>query len=159
MVNGGAKTTRGRQRLVANTITRDCRVYLQFALYLEDGSVIDDSSSNNMVDFTMGDGSLLPYIEKKLLGSAAGDATQFSIAAKDGFGEYNILNSRRVTKDKFNTVPPKCNEVIMFEDGRGGHLPGVVKEISEQWVEVDFNHPLAGKNLIFKYKIIDIKNG
>ena len=133
-------------------------IELTFMLLLEDGTVIDDSSSKKTAECKLGDASLLPYIEQKLIGLKAGATTRFSIIAKDGFGEYNILNKRQVPANKFNNIVLKVGEIVMFSDGVGGSLPGVVKTITVDWIEIDFNHPLAGKNLIFECTILNVKN-
>jgi len=134
-------------------------VTLNFSLELADGAIVDDAHANTACSFIMGDGSLLPYIEKQLIGKQQGDENSLNIAPENGFGQYNVLNIRRLPKSKFTEEQLELHQVIMFADKGQGNLPGVVSQLSDDWVDIDFNHPLSGKHLVFKYTILAVDNG
>ena len=126
------------------------RVYLNFSLCLEDGSEIDSNFSSEAVDFAIGDGSLLPGFERLIFGMSAGDRQIFSVDPEDAFGMPNDNNVQEIERDHFDEEAGlEIGLVYSFADASGGELPGLVIEFDEEWVTVDFNHPLAGRTILF----------
>jgi FKBP-type peptidyl-prolyl cis-trans isomerase SlpA len=135
----------------------DTRVTLHFSILLENGEEIDSTRRSRPATFTVGDGSLLPGFERALFGLSAGADEQLHIAAPDGFGEQREENLRFMPIAQFaSDVVPEPGLVVSFA-GPGGELPGVVRSIEGDLVVVDFNHPLAGKNLIFDVSILKVE--
>jgi len=132
------------------------RVTLHFSLLLESGEEIDTTRRTRPATFTVGDGSLLPGFERALFGLTAGADDQLRIPATDGFGEQREDNLRFMPASQFgNGVVPEPGLVVSFA-GPGGELPGVVRSIEGDLVVVDFNHPLAGKTVIFDVSILQV---
>lgn len=132
------------------------RVTLHFSVALADGEVVDNTRPSGVpAEFTVGDGSLLPGFEKALMGLQAGDRRSVFIDAKHGFGERNPDNEQVFTKLQFRDMELEPGLVVSFAD-RSGELPGVVTEVREDTVVVDFNHPLAGRDLVFEVDIIRV---
>ncbi len=135
----------------------DTRVTLHFSILLESGEEIDSTRRSRPATFTVGDGSLLPGFEQALFGLSAGADEQLRIAAQDGFGEQREENLRFMPIAQFaSNVVPEPGLVVSFA-GPGGELPGVVRSIEGDLVVVDFNHPLAGKTLIFDVSILKVE--
>ena len=133
------------------------RVTLHFSVLLESGEELDSTRRARPATFTVGDGSLLPGFERAMFGLAAGSDEQLPIAAADGFGEPREENLRLVPMAQFGAnVVPEPGLVVSFK-GPDGELPGVVKSINGDLVVVDFNHPLAGKNLVFDVSILKVE--
>lgn len=128
-------------------------VHLNFAIRLQDGSLIDSNMDGNPVKFEVGDGSLLFGFEKQLFGMKAGDTATFPIAAEDGFGPHNPENIQKIRADQFDDVEPEIGMIMGFSDPAQGEVPGVICEIEDDYISVDFNHPLAGRDLEFEVKI------
>lgn len=135
------------------------RVTLNFSLTLEDGRLIDSTFERAQPpSFTMGDGSLLPGFEQCLLGLVTGDRKQFVVEPKDAFGARNPLNIQTAKRETFKEEHNLAiGMVISFFDARKFEVPGVITEIGDELVTVDFNHPLAGENVIFDVEIIDVQ--
>jgi len=131
------------------------KVEIRFSLKLADGQVVD-STGDNAASFVVGDGSLLPGFERAMFGMLEGEAKSFDF--ENGFGERNDENVQRMPRTQFAS-DMKLEEglIVSFADQEKTELPGVVTKVSELIVEVDFNHPLAGKNLIFDVEIIDVQ--
>lgn len=130
------------------------RVYLNFALSLEDGSEIDSNFSGDPVDFVVGDGSLMPAFERLLFGMSAGDRQIFSVAPEDAFGMPNDSNVQTVPREHFDAeIDLEPGLLFYFSDAAGGEVPGMVIEFDEDEVTVDFNHPLAGRTILFDVMI------
>jgi FKBP-type peptidyl-prolyl cis-trans isomerase SlpA len=129
------------------------RVTLIFTLALSTGDVID-STGDKSATFEVGDGSLLPGFESAMYGMKAGDSAELPIAAEQGFGLPNEDNIHMLQRTLFEVSQNLVEGlVVSFADGEGGERPGVVKRLFAELVEVDFNHPLAGKDLLFSVQI------
>ena len=134
-----------------------CRVKLQFTLRLAGGDEID-STGEKPAEFVVGDGNLLPGFEKAMFGLQAGDARKLAIAAEDGFGAHNEENVQRLPRSQFaRDIELEPGLVVSFADQQKAELPGVVTRVWEDRVEVDFNHPLAGQDLEFEVRILEVE--
>lgn len=132
------------------------RVTLHFSVALPNGEVVDSTRPGGVpAEFTVGDGSLLPGFEQALFGLRAGDRRSVFIDARRGFGEWNPANQQVFPRVQFAGMTLVPGLVVAFAD-KSGELPGVVKEVGEETVTVDFNHPLAGRDLVFEVDIIRV---
>ena len=138
-------------------IEKGDRVRLHFALFLETGEEIDTTRRSDPAMFTVGDGNLLPGFEAAILGMRAGDDAQIMIEAEDAFGLHREENVQVLRRDRFGDDMALEEGLMVSFSGPGGELPGVVREIMEEHVEVDFNHPLAGRRILFDVSIIDVR--
>ena len=133
------------------------RVTLIFKLALSEGDVID-STGDESATFEVGDGSLLPGFESAIYGMKAGDSAELPIAAEQGFGLPNEENVHMMKRTLFEVSQDLVEGlVVSFADGEGGERPGVVNRLLDELVEVDFNHPLAGKDLLFSVQIKQVE--
>lgn len=132
------------------------KVDLHFSVAIENGVEIDNTRSREApVSLVMGDGSLLPGFEKALFGLRAGDRRTVSLPPEDAFGPWNLENVQKFDTIKFEQ-PPTVGHMIEFEDKAKQSLYGVIKSVGEDITEVDFNHPLAGKNITFEVEIFKV---
>jgi FKBP-type peptidyl-prolyl cis-trans isomerase SlpA len=133
------------------------RVTLLFKLALSAGDVID-STGDESATFEVGDGSLLPGFESAMYGMKAGDSAQLPIAAEQGFGLPNDENVHMMKRVLFEVSQNLVEGlVVSFADGEGGERPGVVNRLFDDLVEINFNHPLAGKDLLFSVQIKQVE--
>ncbi|MDH3642181.1 MAG: peptidylprolyl isomerase [Gammaproteobacteria bacterium] len=142
---------RGRQ------IDANCRVTLHFAVLLETGEEVDTTRRARPATFEMGDGSVLPGFENALLGMQAGDDAQIVIEALDAFGEHNKDNVRLLGVNKFVGIELEPGLMVSFA-APDGELPGVVQRVFADTVEVDFNHPLAGRRIVFDVSVLKVED-
>lgn len=140
-----------------NLITESSRVTLHFELSLEDGSVVDSNFSQNPASFVFGDGSLLPAFEEALLGMTVEQEVTLVMSPEKAFGVHNESNIQCMSRSQF-AMDLEEGMVISFADMSKNELPGVIAEIGEKDVVVDFNHPLAGRSLTFKARIVAVEN-
>lgn len=134
-------------------------VTLHFALKLENGDVVDSNFDKEPPTFTVGDGSLLPGFEQALFGFKAGDKRTVVIPPERGFGRGNEQNVQVMPRKNFTELDLEYGVMIIFRDAAGGEMPGVVKAFDDKEVTVDFNHPLAGRDITFEVEIIEVVNG
>ena len=138
-------------------IEANSQVTLHFELALADGEVIDSNFDSNPVTFVMGDESLLPGFEAVLMGLSPGAEEQFQIAPVEAFGPHQEDNVQSFKRHQFGAdLVLEPGVVVSFADAAGAELPGVVSSLDGDYVRVDINHPLAGKTIVFKVRIIDV---
>ncbi len=126
------------------------RVFLNFSVSLEDGSEVDSNFGGEPVNFVVGDGSLLPGFERRLLGMAPGQRQMFTVSPEDAFGQPNDNNVQVIAREHFDDdAELEIGLVFSFADAAGGELPGLIVAFDEEDVTVDFNHPLAGRTILF----------
>lgn len=136
----------------------NCKVTLHFALRLADsGELVDSTFEKKPADLVIGDGNLPATFEATLMGLKAGDRQVRRIPPQDGFGQHNPSNVQKIARDQFDpSVELSEGLVVSFQDKANTELPGVVVEFNAQQVTVDFNHPLAGRELEFEVEILAV---
>jgi len=135
------------------------RITLHFSVFLAEGNVLLDTTRERPepVSFVMGDGSLIPGFEKAITGLKAGDRRSMTIPAAKAFGDWNPDNVQTFMRSYFSAdMVLEPGLVVSFADKAKAELPGVVKELKDETVVVDFNHPLAGRDLVFEVDIIRV---
>jgi len=138
-------------------ISENCRIRLHFSLHLESGEEIDTTRRSSPASFDYGDGRMMPGFEAALLGMKAGDDAQLLLTPEQAFGAHRQENVQLLERDRFNALELEPGLMVSFA-GPGGELPGVVTRIFAERVEVDFNHPLAGRNIVFDVSILEVSD-
>ena len=134
------------------------QVTMHFALKLPDQTVLDTTRQKQPATLEIGDGNLLPGFEAVIHGLQAGANEIFTIKPEQGFGMPNPNNTQRIARDQFpEDMVLEEGLVISFADASQAELPGVVSSYDDEMVIIDFNHPLAGKDIIFEVDIIDVQ--
>jgi FKBP-type peptidyl-prolyl cis-trans isomerase SlpA len=134
------------------------RVTLHFALRLQDGKVIDSNFEREPATFTVGDGNLLQGFERAMIGLQEGDRKILTIKPEDGFGQRNPNNVQEIARNQFGSdIELSEGLMLSFADAQKTELPGVVKRFNDDVVVVDFNHPLAGRDILFEVAILNIE--
>ncbi|MEL0638305.1 peptidylprolyl isomerase [Marinomonas sp. TI.3.20] len=139
-----------------NLITTNSQVTLHFELSLEDGQIVDSNFSHEPARFVFGDGNLLPAFEEVLVGMSAGQEGRFDMSPEQAFGARNENNIQRMPRSQF-AMDLEEGMVVSFADASKNELPGVIAEISDNEVLVDFNHPLSGRTLTYRVQIVMVE--
>ncbi|MBV1786684.1 FKBP-type peptidyl-prolyl cis-trans isomerase, partial [Marinobacterium sp. D7] len=90
-----------------------------------------------------------------MLGLKPGDHVELTIAPERGFGQHNPSNVQVMPRSEFKDMELEPGLVVSFQEP-GSEIPGVIAEFNDERVMVDFNHPLAGKTLLFEVKIMAV---
>jgi FKBP-type peptidyl-prolyl cis-trans isomerase SlpA len=131
-------------------VSEGTRIFLNFSLSLEDGSEVDSNFGGEPVNFIYGDGSLMPGFEQLLLGMEAGQRNMFTVLPENAFGQPNDNNVQCISRQDFDEDEElEIGLVFSFADAAGGELPGMLIAFDDEEVTVDFNHPLAGRKILF----------
>jgi FKBP-type peptidyl-prolyl cis-trans isomerase SlpA len=142
---------------VSLPIGPDTKVTLHFSLSLEDGSTVDSNFDGEPASFVVGDGNFLPGFEAVLHGLKPGAEDVFSILPEQGFGQHNPSNAQQFSRKDFDeNMALEPGLMLSFADASQAELPGVIVEVDEDSVIVDFNHPLAGHTISFKVQVLDV---
>jgi len=109
------------------------------------------------VRIEIGKGQLTPGLEQLLMGHVAGDRDEIQVTAADAFGEHDTERVQALPRSGF---PPEMDlqpGLLIGFDTPPGEPAGLILELNDRHVLVDFNHPLAGETLSFRYHIIDVQ--
>lgn len=119
-----------------------------------DGELVDGSRSNNPFEFNFGVGQVIAGLERRIINMKVGEAASIRVPAAEAYGEYNADAIQVLPIEEFANIENlRVGMQIQGEDNDGELTQIIVKEINEKEVTVDFNHPLAGKDLDYKVKI------
>ncbi len=142
-----------------HTIAAGSSVTMHYSLALEDGTEVDTTfGTDEPLTFTMGDGTLIDGLEHAILGLKAGDQQSINIPPDSGFGYRNDEAVQSIKREEFSEdMELKPGLVIEFETPSGLKVPGIVLEVKDDTVDVDFSHPLAGHTVLFNVQIIDVQ--
>ncbi|WP_375176773.1 FKBP-type peptidyl-prolyl cis-trans isomerase [Marinobacter mobilis] len=139
-------------------VDKGTRVTLHFALKFTDGQVIDSTFDKEPASLEIGDDNLPENFEAYLLGMKAGDQASYEVPPEKGFGQTNPNNVQVFRRSDFSAdMVLEPGVMISFADARQTELPGVVSRVEGDEVTVDFNHPLAGRTLVFEVQVIDVE--
>ncbi|MEC9484084.1 MAG: peptidylprolyl isomerase, partial [Halomonas sp.] len=81
----------------------------------------------------------------------------YKVPPEHAFGQHNPQNVQRIPRESFEGPELEEGLVMSFADAAGGELPGVIAGIDDTHVDVDFNHPLAGRTLTFEVEVLEVK--
>ena len=114
-----------------------------------EGAVVDVNPEQGPLKFVVGTGMIQPKVEAKLIGMRAGEERTFAV--EDAYGPYDEEKTGTLTR---NALPdePKVGDEIQMASG----MTSKIKEIYDDHVVLDLNHPLAGKEIVFTVKIVDV---
>jgi FKBP-type peptidyl-prolyl cis-trans isomerase SlpA len=134
------------------------RVTLHLSLATTSGFEALSTFGEEPETLVMGDGTLAEGLELALYGLRAGDTQTLTLTADQAFGQRDKTKIQQLPRDNFPSgEEPEPGQIIGFASPRGEELAGTVLEVSECEVTVDFNHPLAGTEVVFRVEILDVK--
>lgn len=135
---------------------------LHYRLGSPDGADIVNTFHDKPATLSLGTGELAPAMEQRLLGLAEGTRTAFELPAGEAFGERNPELLQRVKRALLDELGDpdeqyQVGDVVQFPtpDGQGSYA-GVVRELGDDWLLFDFNHPLAGRPVTFEVHLIGV---
>lgn len=136
----------------------DVVVSLQYKLWLEDGSLVEESEADDPLEYLHGHRNIIPGLERELAGLRVGDEKTVVVQPEDAYGEYDPENVGTISR---SNLPPDFDvaEGMMLEvvDEDGEPFIARVAEVSEDAVTLDYNHPMAGQQLRFEVEITGLR--
>ncbi len=133
---------------------------ITYLLKGDDGSVIQEATQENPFAFITGIGQVLPAFDNALNGKVAGDTYAFQLSAEEGYGTYDETRLEEIDAQVFAEAPAEYIVVgaTLPMEFNGHTVFGTITEIRPDAVVMDFNHPLAGKNLHFSGRVIEVRD-
>ncbi len=141
----------------ATVIQTGSMVAFDYTLTDESGTVIESSKGKEPMHYVHGKGEMIPGLEKELTGMGVGGEKKVTVKPEEGYGPVDPRAFQEVPKDKLPPEALKVGATLTARGPQGQAVPVRVHEIKESIVIMDFNHPLAGKTLLFDIKITEIK--
>ncbi|MFQ5902370.1 MAG: peptidylprolyl isomerase [Candidatus Binatia bacterium] len=133
-------------------------VSFEYILSDEEGKVIESNKGKKPLKYTHGQGQIIPGLEKELLGMKVGGEKNIRVKPEDAYGPVNPKAFKEISREKLPPDALKVGTTLRVRNAQGQTFPVRVHEIKEKTVVMDFNHPLAGKTLLFDIKILGIES-
>jgi len=126
---------------------------------VKDGDVVVDSNvGGNPLHFMYGKGQIIPGLENGIQDMNIGDKADILVKPEDAYGELNPEAQQEVPKDQFAGIELETGMTLYGQGEDGATAQVIVKEIGEENVIIDFNHPLAGKVLMFSVTVNNVRD-
>lgn len=126
---------------------------------VKDGDkVVDSNIGGAPLVFMFGKGQIIPGLENGIANMAVGEKGDVHVKAEDAYGEYNADAKQEVPQDQFAGIDLEVGMTLYGQGEDGGTVQVTVKEIGDENVIIDFNHPLAGKDLMFTVAINNVRD-
>ncbi len=133
-------------------------VTLDYTVHTDKDEFVDSSEYNGPLEFVYGEGSILTALEKELEGLTVGDEKIVQLKPEDAYGAYDDEAVTQLPRDKFpeeQEIKKNMEFVAQMPDGEERVVR--VKDVSDDDVTLDFNHPLAGKTLKFNVFVQEVR--
>jgi FKBP-type peptidyl-prolyl cis-trans isomerase SlyD len=141
----------------SSQVEKDLVVTIEYKLTVDD-EVIDSSEDEGPLAYLHGYDNILPGLEDELMGMKVGESKMLALAPEDAYGEYDEEAFMDVARDEFtDEVPLEPGVELHLTDVDGDEAYATIVEVGDETVTLDFNHPLAGKQLNFEVKVVDIR--
>jgi len=132
-------------------------VAIDYRLTLESGEEFDRSAEGAPLGFVTGTGSIIPGLESALAGKSAGDSFKVTIEPEAGYGPVQKELLQAIPRDRFPTDVEITPGMSFHARGPRGPVALTVVSVDQEQVNVDLNHPLAGKRLTFDVKVQEVR--
>ena len=122
------------------------------------GEQLDTNVGQAPLEFISGKGQIIPGLEDKLVNMELNEQADVMVAAKDGYGEYNEEAVQNLPKEQFAGIELKEGMTLYGTGEHGETVQVVVKSFSDSDVTIDYNHPMAGRTLMFSVSILSLRD-
>lgn len=141
----------------AREIVPGSAVTLHFSLSLTDGTEAISTFDEEPLQFNVGDKTFQPAMELALYGLKAGDEQTLTLTPAQAYGEPDPALVQQMPLSDFSPeLQPQAEQIMSFSLPSGEETMGVVREVGDTHATVDFNHPLAGHEVVFRVQILDV---
>ncbi len=134
-------------------------VQVHYTGTLTDGTVFDSSKGREPLEFTLGSGQVIKGFDEGISGMEVGETKTVQIPVEEAYGpahEEMIFTLER--SEIPDDIPLEVGMTLnMHEDGNPQPIPVIVRDLTDESVTLDANHPLAGHDLVFEVQLVDIR--
>jgi len=138
-------------------IKKGDKIKVDYTGSFDDGKVFDTSEGKAPLEFEAGSGMVIKGFDEAVIGMKKGEEKEVKIESKDAYGDPNPELVKKIPRDKLPPEQePKTGMMLAMATPDGKQIPARITEVDDKEITIDLNHPLAGKNLNFKLKIVEI---
>jgi FKBP-type peptidyl-prolyl cis-trans isomerase 2 len=140
---------------VSSGIKKGDTVKVHYTGTFTDGKVFDSSEGRDPLQFTAGAGMVIPGFDHAVIGMKIGEEKNIVIHPAEAYGESNPQMIQTVPRNQFpEKMELKEGTVLVLKAPTGQQIPVIIAKVTDKGVTIDMNHPLAGKTLHFKVKVV-----
>ncbi len=125
---------------------------------VDNGEILDSNLQGAPLSFIVGKGQIIPGLEEKIKGLKAGDSANIEVAAADAYGVYDENAVQTLPKEQFAGLELNVGMTLYGQGEHGETVQVIVKSFNDENVEIDFNHPLAGQDLLFAITVAEVRD-
>lgn len=138
-------------------VADDIVVSIDYTLTV-DGEVVDSTEGDEPLAFLQGHQNIIPGLEHELSGMKIGDSKTVVVPPSQAYGEIDPDNIIDVPRSEFpSEIPLEPGTELEVKNADGEVLSATIASINPDSVKLDFNHPLAGKELTFNVTVVDLR--
>lgn len=140
-------------------IRKGNKVVLEYEGKLDNGEVFDSTErAGKPLEFTAGEGKVIKGFDEAVIGMEKGEEKEFKIKPEDAYGQVREDLKREIPRKAIHLdKEPQVGMTLVMATPEGHQIPLKIVEVKPDSLVLDMNHPLAGQNLNFKIKIVDVK--
>jgi FKBP-type peptidyl-prolyl cis-trans isomerase 2 len=132
-------------------------VEVEYTGKLDSGEIFDSNTGKQPLRFSVGGGQVIPGFENAVVGMSVGETKKIRIEPKDAYGDKNPEMEREIPKESLpKGQEPKEGMILVLSSPDGQKFPVKISKVKENSITLDMNHPLAGQNLNFEIKLLNI---
>ena len=140
-----------------STVEEGSTVKVHYTGKLKDGQVFDTSEEREPIEFEIGAGQMIPGFEKAVVGMEKDESKTVEIESDEAYGDVNDELFLEVPKSELpDDIDPEVGMQLQVQQQEGQQVPVQITEVEDSTITLDANHPLAGKDLVFDIRIVDI---
>ncbi|MAF50647.1 MAG: peptidylprolyl isomerase [Nanoarchaeota archaeon] len=136
------------------------KIKVEYEGKLEDGTVFDSSTHgdhSHPLEFEVGAGKVIKGFDEAVVGMRVNEEKEFTIKSADAYGEPNDKAIQKLPRDKLpKDQEPKEGMMLTMQTADGKQANAKIVKVEEKEITIDMNHPLAGKDLTFKIKVLEV---
>lgn len=143
---------------MAQTAKKGDTVAVHYTGTLESGDVFDSSQGRDPLEFEVGGGQVIPGFDQAVTGLGVGETREVEIAPEQAYGEPREDLVVDVERDQFpEDADPAVGQQVQVQVAPGQNRVATIREIGDEAIKLDLNHPLAGKTLKFDVELVEIR--
>ncbi len=138
-------------------VKKDDTIKVHYKGTLTDGQLFDSSEGREPLEFTVGSGQVIPGFDNAVMDMEVGEEKSFDIPSDEAYGGRDERLIQQVGRDQLpEDLKPEVGMMLSSTLPNGEQIPVKVTEVADQSITIDANHPLAGEDLKFEIKLVEI---
>jgi peptidylprolyl isomerase len=134
------------------------KIKVQYTGKLKDGTIFDKSKADEPLEFSVGSGKIIPGFDKAVEGMKLNEEKKVILKPEEAYGKRDKTLIKQFPKSSVpEELKPEKGMVLKLQDKTGRSVPATIIDMTEDNLVIDLNHPLAGRDLTFDIKIVDIE--